>query len=299
MVWIRLKTRPGYAARLARREKEVSCTNANCRPPWKPCGWRGSYLVKAYAEFQAIANAPASITTDADRQSQEIILQHILRSLPRRRPVCRGSDGVGARSAQHRRPGCGSSIRSTARVASPRRTANSPSWSASSTTATSASASWPTGHSAGLTYAVQGRRLLAARRRRAEPAALPGDRRRRPDAGHADAEPIAQPAAEVALPDRSATGPRAWNRTRPASSWPWWPAARRTSTSTPTTPSTTGTSVPATSSSPRPAVRSAASAANLCVRPARRLAAARLAGQQRQAARGSGRQDEGLNLSCP
>jgi 3'(2'), 5'-bisphosphate nucleotidase len=42
----------------------------------------GTYLTKAYAEFHAIPNAPASITTEADRQSQEIILQHILSQFP-------------------------------------------------------------------------------------------------------------------------------------------------------------------------------------------------------------------------
>jgi 3'(2'), 5'-bisphosphate nucleotidase len=42
----------------------------------------GSYLTKAYAEFHAIPNAPASITTDADRQAQEIILGHILSKFP-------------------------------------------------------------------------------------------------------------------------------------------------------------------------------------------------------------------------
>src|SRR5580658_2612061 len=42
----------------------------------------GEYLVGAYASFHAIANAPASITTEADRQSQEIVLQHILRVFP-------------------------------------------------------------------------------------------------------------------------------------------------------------------------------------------------------------------------
>jgi len=42
----------------------------------------GDFLVKAYADFQVIPNAPASITTDADRQSQEIILQRIIRDFP-------------------------------------------------------------------------------------------------------------------------------------------------------------------------------------------------------------------------
>jgi 3'(2'), 5'-bisphosphate nucleotidase len=42
----------------------------------------GVHLVEAYARFKAIPNAPANITTDADRQSQEIILQHILAHFP-------------------------------------------------------------------------------------------------------------------------------------------------------------------------------------------------------------------------
>jgi 3'-phosphoadenosine 5'-phosphosulfate (PAPS) 3'-phosphatase len=39
-------------------------------------------LVEAYARFQVIADAPASISTDADRQSQEIILDHLHRLFP-------------------------------------------------------------------------------------------------------------------------------------------------------------------------------------------------------------------------
>jgi 3'(2'), 5'-bisphosphate nucleotidase len=39
-------------------------------------------LMQAYAQFQAIANAPANISTDADRQSQEIILGHLHRLFP-------------------------------------------------------------------------------------------------------------------------------------------------------------------------------------------------------------------------
>jgi 3'(2'), 5'-bisphosphate nucleotidase len=35
-----------------------------------------------YARFQQIPDAPAAITTDADRESQEIILQHLHRSFP-------------------------------------------------------------------------------------------------------------------------------------------------------------------------------------------------------------------------
>jgi 3'(2'), 5'-bisphosphate nucleotidase len=42
----------------------------------------GKFLVDAYARFQAIANAPANITTDADRQVQEIVLQRLQTAFP-------------------------------------------------------------------------------------------------------------------------------------------------------------------------------------------------------------------------
>jgi 3'(2'), 5'-bisphosphate nucleotidase len=42
----------------------------------------GNALVDAYARFQAIPDAPASISTDADRQSQEIILQYLHARFP-------------------------------------------------------------------------------------------------------------------------------------------------------------------------------------------------------------------------
>ena len=42
----------------------------------------GRYLVEEYERFQAIPNAAASITTHADRQAQEIILEHIARHFP-------------------------------------------------------------------------------------------------------------------------------------------------------------------------------------------------------------------------
>jgi 3'(2'), 5'-bisphosphate nucleotidase len=41
-----------------------------------------TYLRQAYDRFQVIPDAPASITTDADRQSQEIILQTIRQAFP-------------------------------------------------------------------------------------------------------------------------------------------------------------------------------------------------------------------------
>ncbi len=42
----------------------------------------GHYLTQAYERFQAIANAPADITTEADRQAQEIVLQSLLKAFP-------------------------------------------------------------------------------------------------------------------------------------------------------------------------------------------------------------------------
>jgi 3'(2'), 5'-bisphosphate nucleotidase len=39
-------------------------------------------LLDAYARFQVIADAPANISTDADRQAQEIILNHLRRVFP-------------------------------------------------------------------------------------------------------------------------------------------------------------------------------------------------------------------------
>jgi 3'(2'), 5'-bisphosphate nucleotidase len=42
----------------------------------------GRALLERYARFQVIPDAPADITTDADRESQEIILEHIHRAFP-------------------------------------------------------------------------------------------------------------------------------------------------------------------------------------------------------------------------
>ncbi len=41
-----------------------------------------AYLMQEYARFQVVPDAPANITTDADRQSQEIILQTIRGAFP-------------------------------------------------------------------------------------------------------------------------------------------------------------------------------------------------------------------------
>jgi 3'(2'), 5'-bisphosphate nucleotidase len=43
----------------------------------------GDHLQEIYAQFQAIPDAPADVTTDADRQSQEIILQTLREAFPR------------------------------------------------------------------------------------------------------------------------------------------------------------------------------------------------------------------------
>ncbi|MCI0681949.1 MAG: 3'(2'),5'-bisphosphate nucleotidase CysQ [Gemmataceae bacterium] len=40
------------------------------------------YLVQEYDRFQQIPDAPADITTEADRQAQEILLQHLTRAFP-------------------------------------------------------------------------------------------------------------------------------------------------------------------------------------------------------------------------
>jgi 3'(2'), 5'-bisphosphate nucleotidase len=42
----------------------------------------GELIMDHYAHFEVIPNAPANITTDTDRQSQQIILQHIHRAFP-------------------------------------------------------------------------------------------------------------------------------------------------------------------------------------------------------------------------
>src|SRR5260370_18272287 len=42
----------------------------------------GEFLQEEYSRFQVIPNAPANITTSADRQSQEIILKHLHAAFP-------------------------------------------------------------------------------------------------------------------------------------------------------------------------------------------------------------------------
>ena len=45
-------------------------------------GKAAAYLRKAYDEFVPIPNAPASISTEADRMSQELILGHLIAAFP-------------------------------------------------------------------------------------------------------------------------------------------------------------------------------------------------------------------------
>ena len=56
--------------------------NWNSRPLWTPLVIASAALLDAYARFEVIPDAPASISTDADRQSQEIILGHLHRLFP-------------------------------------------------------------------------------------------------------------------------------------------------------------------------------------------------------------------------
>src|SRR2546429_5368140 len=42
----------------------------------------GRLILDQYQHFERIADAPASISTETDRQSQEIILQHVIDAFP-------------------------------------------------------------------------------------------------------------------------------------------------------------------------------------------------------------------------
>lgn len=53
-----------------------------CRVALEAAQQAGDYLVKEYQRFQAIPDAPASITTEADKASQEIILKHLCAAFP-------------------------------------------------------------------------------------------------------------------------------------------------------------------------------------------------------------------------
>ena len=64
----------------------------------------GRAILEHYARFREIPDAPASITTDADREAQEIILQHLHRAFPadalcaeERTPTLNGVPATGPR----------------------------------------------------------------------------------------------------------------------------------------------------------------------------------------------------------
>src|SRR6185437_2131371 len=64
----------------------------------------GRLILDAYRQFQAIPDAPIDISTEADRQAQEIILSHIKRVFPgdalcaeEQTAELKGAPGTGAR----------------------------------------------------------------------------------------------------------------------------------------------------------------------------------------------------------
>src|SRR5438105_9956160 len=59
----------------------------------------GQLILEHYAQFQVIPDAPANITTDTDRQSQEIILQHLHAAFPNDALVAEETTATLARSA--------------------------------------------------------------------------------------------------------------------------------------------------------------------------------------------------------
>jgi 3'(2'), 5'-bisphosphate nucleotidase len=59
-----------------------------------------AHLVKEYARFQAIPDAPADLTTEADRQAQEIVLQHLVRAFPGD-ALCAEENTATLREAKH------------------------------------------------------------------------------------------------------------------------------------------------------------------------------------------------------
>src|SRR5262249_49336732 len=66
-------TRPGITNMPYERELQVAL---------EAVGEAGRTLLQLYEAFAVIADAPADISTDADRQSQEIILGHLRRAFP-------------------------------------------------------------------------------------------------------------------------------------------------------------------------------------------------------------------------
>src|SRR5439155_24764635 len=60
----------------------------------------GAVILDLYARFEAIADAPASITTAADRESQEVILRHLSTDFPG--DAFRAEEQIGRASCRER-----------------------------------------------------------------------------------------------------------------------------------------------------------------------------------------------------
>ena len=86
----------------------------------------GDYIRREYEQFIPIPDAPANISTDIDRGSQELILQFLHKRFPDD-GLCAEENTADDFECAARPAASGSSIRSTAPAASPARTANSPS----------------------------------------------------------------------------------------------------------------------------------------------------------------------------
>ena len=65
------------------RDAHNSTTGKIWKPPWRPPGWPGRPSSPFTSAFVPIPDAPSTITTDADRESQELILQYLHQLFPR------------------------------------------------------------------------------------------------------------------------------------------------------------------------------------------------------------------------
>ena len=86
----------------------------------------GQKIMELYAAFEAIVDAPASITTDADRMAQEIILSRLRRAFPADALVAEESTAT-LSGVPHAGPRLWIVDPIDGAAASPARTANSPS----------------------------------------------------------------------------------------------------------------------------------------------------------------------------
>ena len=85
----------------------------------------GAEVLRLYASFEQIADAPADISTEADRTSQEMILGQLSRAFPTDGLCGEESTPTLERASQAVSGGSGWWIRSTAPVASPAKTTSS------------------------------------------------------------------------------------------------------------------------------------------------------------------------------